>query len=105
MEFSIPIIRRPADSEDPNSLPNKFGTQRFRLFEALIAPLPRPLRILDVGGTNVFWEQRDWAGRADIQLVTLNLTAEEQRHENIQSLAGDARIWSNLTTALRRCFQ
>ena len=26
------------------------------------AASPRPLRILDVGGTNEFWEQRGWAG-------------------------------------------
>jgi Methyltransferase domain len=43
-----------------------------------------------VGGTNSFWEQRGWAGRADLQITTLNLAAQERRHENIQPLIGDA---------------
>lgn len=90
MQFSIPIIRRLADSDDPNSYANKLRSRRFQRFEALTAPLPRPLRILDVGGTNIFWEQAGWACRSDIQIFMLNLTVEEQRHENIQSIAGDA---------------
>lgn len=90
MKFSIPKIRRLADTDDPNSYSNKLRSRRFRQFEALIMPLPRPLRILDVGGTSKFWEQRGWAGRTDVHVITLNLTAEEQRHENIQPLVGDA---------------
>jgi len=63
---------------------------RFRRFENLIAPLPRPLRILDVGGTTDFWENRGWADRQGVQIYSLNLTAEPQRHQNILPIAGDA---------------
>lgn len=56
----------------------------------MIAQIPKPLRILDVGGTNQYWERRGWAGRRDVQITTLNLAAEEQRHENIQPLKGNA---------------
>jgi hypothetical protein len=90
MEFSLPVMRRLADSANPSSFSNKRRTRRFAQFEALAASLRRPLTILDVGGTNAFWENRGWAGRADIRILTLNLTAEEQRHENIEALAGDA---------------
>ena len=90
MSFTIPWIRRLADSEDPNSFANRLRTQRFRQFEALVAPLPRPVRILDVGGTNEFWERRGWTGRVGVQVFTLNLTAEAQRHENIKPISGDA---------------
>jgi len=90
MDFSISVIRRLSDSDDPSSFANKLRSRRFKEFEALISPLPRPLSILDVGGTNMFWEQRGWAGRKDIRIVTLNLTAEERTHENIQPLAGNA---------------
>jgi hypothetical protein len=65
-------------------------TKRFRKFEALTAGLPRPIRILDIGGTNEFWRHRGWAGRDDIQIVTLNLFAEERIHDNIRPVAGDA---------------
>ena len=90
MEFSIPIIRRAADSDDPNSYANKLRAKRFRQFQDWIAPLPRPVRMLDVGGTNVFWELRGWAGNTDFQIVTLNVEAEDQRYANIQPIAGDA---------------
>jgi hypothetical protein len=90
MNFSIPLARRLADGETPNSLSNKFRTRRFRQFEASVANLPRPLRILDVGGTNEFWENRGWAEREDVKILILNLVSEKQRHENIRSLTGDA---------------
>lgn len=101
MKFLTAMTRRLADSEKPESFANKLRAKRFRLFEALAALLPRPLRILDVGGTNAFWENRGWAGRADIDIVTLNLVAEKQRHENITPLTGDA---TNLTQFDDRTF-
>jgi hypothetical protein len=84
------LIRRLADSDNPNSFANRMRSRRFQLFEAAIASCPRPVHILDVGGTNEYWERRGWAGRDDIQIVTLNIKADEQLHDNIQSLAGDA---------------
>jgi hypothetical protein len=90
MEISIPSLRGLADSENPNSFANRFRAVRFRRFEELVAPLPRPLRILDVGGEIAFWENRGWAGRDDIQIFSLNLVPEEQRHENIKPIPGDA---------------
>jgi Methyltransferase domain len=90
MKFSMPNVRRLADDENPTSFSNKLRAKRFRQFESLVASLPRPLRILDVGGTNDFWEKRGWVGRADIQIFSVNLYPEKQRHENIIPLAGDA---------------
>ena len=90
MEFSIPSVRRFADDENPTSLSNKLRAKRFRQFEMLTASMPRPLRILDVGGTNDFWEKRSWAGRSDVQIFSLNMVPEKQRYENIQPLTGDA---------------
>jgi|SRR5579859_464790 len=90
MKPSIPLIRRLADDQEPNSFSNKRRTRRFKRFEALAASLPRPLRILDVGGETSFWEHRGWAGRKDIEILSLNLAPEEQRHDNIKPVAGDA---------------
>jgi hypothetical protein len=90
MEFTIPSLRQLADDENPDSFSNKLRARRFRWFEDLAASLPRPLRILDVGGTNDFWEKRGWAGRADVQIFSLNLFPEKQRHENVKPLAGNA---------------
>jgi len=88
--FTMATMRSLADSENPDSFANKLRARRFERFEALVAPLPRPLRILDVGGETAFWENRGWAGRADVQIFSVNLVPEEQRHENIKPIAGDA---------------
>lgn len=90
MQFSITLIRRLANTDAPNSFANKLRTRRFRQFEALIAHIPKPLHILDVGGTNQYWERRGWAGQTDVWITTLNLASEEQRHKNIQPLTGNA---------------
>jgi hypothetical protein len=90
MAISYLTLRRLADSESPNSFANRLRARRFRRFEALTASFARPLRILDVGGTNDFWENCGWAGRADVQISSLNLLPERQKHENIRPLVGDA---------------
>jgi hypothetical protein len=87
---SILDLRRFARTSDGNSFSNRQRSRRFEMFDALTAPLPRPLRILDVGGTNGFWEQRGWAGREDVQITTVNLASESKRHANIESRVGDA---------------
>lgn len=83
-------LRRLASSEDPYSFANKLRAKRFQLFESLTERLPRPLRILDVGGETAFWENRGWAGRSGIRVFSLNLEPEKQRHDNIEPLAGNA---------------
>ena len=101
MQLPIPIMRRLANDENARSFSNKLRARWFRWFEALVAPLPRPLSVLDAGGTNAFWENRGWAGRADVEILTLNLVAEEQRHKNIKPLTGDA---TNLSQFVDRSF-
>jgi hypothetical protein len=64
--------------------------RRFALFERLCDSLSRPLKVLDVGGTNSFWEQRGWAGREDFEVTLVNLEAEERKYANIIPTAGDA---------------
>lgn len=79
-----------ANVDNPNSLSNRFRSRRFRLFESLVKEVPRPIRILDVGGTNSFWEQRGWAGRDDVQITLLNVILQDRRHRNITPLTGSA---------------
>jgi len=79
------LIRRLADSDNPNSFANRMRSRRFQLFEAAIASCARPVHILDVGGTNEYWERRGWAGRDDIQIVTLNIKADEQLREELKN--------------------
>jgi hypothetical protein len=82
-----------ADDTHPGTLSNRLRERRFRQFEAWADGLRRPgepLTILDVGGTQDYWEARGWAGRADVHITLLNLQAEPVSHPNMESLAGDA---------------
>jgi len=84
------VLTRMADWRDPESFSNRMRARRFERFERLAAPLPRPLRILDVGGTDDMWEGVGWAGREDVSITMLNIDPVESRHANIDSIAGDA---------------
>lgn len=83
-------LKSAADVHDSRSFSNRMRSRRFSMFEALVRDFPRPLRILDVGGTNLFWEQRGWAGNEEVQITTLNLFEDEIKHSNIVPVKGDA---------------
>lgn len=83
-------LQRLADDGSAGSLSHRLRSRRFRLFNQLVADMPRPLRIIDIGGTTKFWEQRGWADRSDVSITLVNLEAEERRYENIRPTAGDA---------------
>jgi hypothetical protein len=69
---------------------NRMRNTRFRMFQNLAESLPRPLRIIDIGGTADFWERRGWAGRGDVKIITVNIAPETRRYENIEPVVGDA---------------
>lgn len=67
------MFKRILDNTDPGSKANKFRLQRFKYFEEHIKDLPRPVKILDVGGTENFWVQMGKAGNKDYNITLLNL--------------------------------
>jgi Methyltransferase domain len=87
-------LRRFADDGTNGSFAHSHRARRFQAFARLIDDLSnqlgRPVRILDIGGTNAFWEQRGWAGRTSVELVLVNLEREPRLHANIDARIGDA---------------
>jgi hypothetical protein len=96
-------MRGLADAGANGSFSNSRRTRRFEAFARILEGLReqhgRPVHVLDIGGTNSFWEQRGFVGRADIQVVVVNLEAERRMHENIEPRAGDATNLSELPMA------
>ena len=78
------------DIHNPNSLASRFRARRFRIFEGFFAALPRPVHIIDIGGTNSFWERVGWAGQDDVQITLLNLFPQARQHANIAPVVGNA---------------
>ena len=79
-----------ADDASTASLSHRLRERRFERFEALAARLPKPLDVIDIGGTCEFWEQRGWADRDDVSVTLVNLMEQERRHSNIHPTVGDA---------------
>jgi len=83
-------FRRLSDAESPGSFSNRMRDRRFQHFKQFIEDLPRPVSILDVGGTGDFWDKRGWAQRDDVHITTLNLRAEPQKFNSVVPVVGDA---------------
>jgi len=83
---STPVVHQPWSA----SIAINFRRKRFAFFKSLITSLPRPLHILDVGGTQVFWETMGFI-QDDIHLTVLNTEPVEATFPNVTTIVGDAR--------------
>lgn len=79
-----------ASSDETDSLGSKFRNKRIADFRNKIENLPKPLRILDVGGLESFWVNAGFADDPDYQISILNLSKGIVHHDNFRSLQGDA---------------
>jgi len=85
------MFRKIADNQDQDSLAMQFRRKRFAFFQSLLSRLERPIRIVDIGGTESYWQLMG-LGSADQVFITLvNLTQENVTLTNVSSVAGDAR--------------
>lgn len=73
--------------------------RRFAFFLSLLSTVPRPIRILDVGGTQEFWDMMGWDALGDVRVTLLNLAAPPVNAANFESVAGDARDLSRYPDA------
>jgi hypothetical protein len=84
------LMRAASDVSRPDSMANRFRRRRFQLALALLATVPPPRRILDVGGTDEFWNQMGSPDAGD-ELVLINLEPVTTTRGNRRSVLGDAR--------------
>jgi len=84
------LLSNLADVTDADSLANRLRARRFERFEHLSRALPRPLRIIDLGGTAEFWRQRGWADRDGVRITLVNLQTETtDLPHNVRAIQGD----------------
>lgn len=84
-------LKKLVDQKQDDSLSVKLRKKRFALFTSLISTISHPIKILDVGGTQIFWERMDFMNQNDVEFVLLNLDKQEVTHKNFKSIVGDAR--------------
>lgn len=91
------LFERIADNRQNDSLATNMRRKRFGIFLNLLDRVPRPLTILDVGGTQGFWERMDFINKPDIAITVLNLESQAIRFDGFSSIVGDATNLSFFT--------
>lgn len=85
------FLRKLGDLRRENSLATKVRLKRIAFFIELVSSLPKPLQILDIGGTEWFWEKMGLVGHEEWRITILNVSEFETHYSNMKSIAGDAR--------------
>lgn len=88
MFFSL--LRKIADNSAQDSVASRLRMRRMRIFRALTATLPRPLQILDVGGTEEFWKI-SFGDLTGLDITLLNVKPASVSDFHFRSVTGDAR--------------
>ena len=82
---------RLADNRNPRSLAARMRRRRLAWLMELLRDLPRPVRILDVRWTELFWRNAGLARDLDYRITLLNRTPQPVTCPNMTSRVGDAR--------------
>lgn len=84
------IVNNIVNYNKSESIGNKLRQRRFNFFLYQIKHLKKPIRILDIGGTESFWVNRGFANNKDYEITLINLRIEDVKSSNIASEIGDA---------------
>jgi SAM-dependent methyltransferase len=79
------------DNRSEHSLATYLRRRRSHIFRALLDELPRPVSILDVGGTETFWKLTRLARDPALRVTLLNRKPAETTLPNFATVVGDAR--------------
>jgi ubiquinone/menaquinone biosynthesis C-methylase UbiE len=80
-----------ANNQNPKSLATQLRQKRLDLFYSLLSRLDNPVHILDVGGTEKFWQMAQLPDGREIKITLLNLGKLASSTPNITCVEGDAR--------------
>jgi predicted SAM-dependent methyltransferase len=83
------IFQQIADNQVENSLSHQMRSKRFTFFKACLQQLPKPITILDIGGTMSFWQSMQFKD-AEVSIILLNLEEAQQLQHPFTSVQGDA---------------
>lgn len=87
-----------SDNNNKSSLSNRFRSRRFHVFLSLLRRIPRPVTILDIGGTQEYWSMMGF-NESNVSVILFNLATQPVTRENFSSVAGDATSLSGLEDA------
>jgi len=85
------VIKGLADNSSGTSLATRMRRARFALFLSLLERLEGHLEILDIGGTQGFWNLMTGGDPGDVRVTLLNIEHQPVSSAQFISAVGDAR--------------
>ena len=89
------MLKKIADNTQADSYANVLRKKRMEYFLGKLSAIPKPIKILDVGGSIDFWEQMNiFIEDPEVEITLLNLKPQHigtVKYSNFISIAGDAR--------------
>ncbi|MBW4670889.1 MAG: methyltransferase domain-containing protein [Cyanomargarita calcarea GSE-NOS-MK-12-04C] len=85
------ILTKLADDSKSESLSTKLRKRRFAFFNSLLKTLPKPLKILDVGGRENIWLKEGFCNKEvakNVEITIINFENETNKiaHSNISNI-------------------
>jgi len=88
------LIKRATDNTVERSMATALRRKRFVFFQTLIRQVPPPIRILDVGGTQRFWDLMKFTASEQVQITLLNTAPIKVSRWHMEGRVADARDMS-----------
>jgi len=85
------MFKKLADNREQQSFASQLRRKRFAFFQSLLTRLDRPVHILDVGGTESYWQIMGLNNDDDVFVTLLNLIPEKVTMPIMSTMVGDAR--------------
>ena len=85
------LIKSLADNSSGDSLATRLRRARFALFLSLLEKLEGHVEILDIGGTQEFWNLMTGGDPGDVRVTLLNIDHQPVTSSKFVSAVGDAR--------------
>jgi hypothetical protein len=83
-------LARFLDVANPGSFPSRCRQKRWEFFRDLASSVERPMRILDVGGSQSVWERIGFTNQPGIHITILNIEQHTSKYANVECDLGDA---------------
>src|SRR5688500_11588126 len=98
------IIKSLADNSAAGSAATRMRRERFAFFMSLLNSIDGHKEILDIGGTQEFWNLMTGGNAGDVRVTLLNIEHQPVASSNFVSAKGDAdRCRSSVTSHSMSC--
>ena len=85
------IIQKIYDHRRSDSLTSNLRRKRLSFFKSLTSSIATPLKILDVWGNQIFWENAVFKKQEDREVEITILNIQQMNHPKFKCVVGDAR--------------